>query len=299
MTGVRGMDALGRIWSPVLSALVVLAPRPGDLEAQAPEGEFLRMGADRIYYEAAGQGEPVVLLHGGLTHSGIWEAQFRRFAGRFRVVRYDRRGHGRSSVPDSSYSPVTDLQVLLDHLEARPAVLIGASAGGRIALEFAVHHRERVSALVLVGPVVSGYGYSEHFAKRGRRNMAPLADGDVEATVSNWVSDPYLLATDESDVRERLRGLMEPFAEKRFIRFDSDLAVAPASPALDPLETLDVPTLIVVGEADAPDVHAHAGAIDSRLPDSRRVVVRRAGHLVALERPELFDRVVLDFLRSR
>lgn len=292
------MDALGRICSPVLSALVVLAPPPGHLEAQAPEREFLRVGGDRIFYEAAGQGKLVVFLHDGLTHSGIWDVQFGSYAERFRVLRYDRRGHGRSDVPDSSYSPVADLRTLLDHLEAGPAVLIGASAGGRIALEFAVRHPERVSALVLVGPVVSGYGYSEHFAERGRLNMAPLADGNVDAAVAKWVSDPYLIAGDDPEARKNLRVVMETYAGKRFLRFDPDLAVTAGPPALTGLEALPVPTLVLVGEGDVPDVHAHAGAIDSRLPDSRRVVVRGAGHLVAFERPDEFDRVVLEFLRS-
>lgn len=293
------MSRAGRLARPVLTALAVLILQPAGLGAQVTENGFLRVGGDRLYYEAAGRGRLVVLLHDGLTHGGIWDAQFRRYAERFRVVRYDRRGHGRSDLPDGPHSPVADLRTLLDRWDREPAVLVGASAGGRLALDFAAAHPERVSALVLAGPVVSGYGYSEHYLERGRRNMAPLADGDVEATVENWVSDPYLLATDEAGVRKKLRDLMEPYAEKRFLGLDPDLTAEPESAALARLEALDAPTLIVVGEEDIPDVHAHAGAIDSRLPDSRRVVVRGAGHLVAFERPEVFDRLVLEFLGSR
>lgn len=296
-TRIPEMSAPGRGCFPILAALLVLG-HPGDLEAQAAEREFLRVGGDRIHYEAAGRGELLVLLHDGLTHAGIWDAQFRRYADIFRVVQYDRRGHGRSDVPDRSYSPVADLRSLLDRLESARAVLIGSSAGGRLALEFAAQHPDRVSSLVLVGPVVSGYGYSNHFVERGRLNMAPLTDGDVDSTVKNWVRDPYLLGTDEAAVRKRLRDLMNQYAEKRFLRLDPDLALDPEPAALARLKALDIPTLIVVGEKDVPDVHAHAGAIDSRLPDSRRVVVSGAGHLVAFERPEEFDRLVLEFLRS-
>lgn len=298
-TRVSKMTGFGRVYFSCLVALMVLCPRPADLAAQGPGHGFLQVGEDRLYYEAAGQGRLVVLLHDGLTHGGIWDAQFRRYADRFRVVRYDRRGHGRSDVPDGAYSSVTDLEALLDHLEGGPAVLVGASAGGRLALDFAVDHPDRVSALVLVGSVVSGYGYSEHFVERGQRNMAPLADGDVEGAVANWVSDPYLFVTEDAHVRKRFRGLLEPYAEKRFLRFDPDLAVDPEPTALARLEALDIPALIVVGEGDVPDVHTHAGAIDSRLRDSRRVVVSGTGHLVAFERPEEFDRLVLEFLRSR
>lgn len=129
--------------------------------------------------------------------------------------------------------------------------------------------------------------------------LAPLEDGDVGAAVASWVRDPYLLGTDDAAVRERLRDLIEPYAEKRFLRFDPDLAGSPEPATLTRLGTVDIPTLVVVGEEDIPDVHAHAGAVDSRLPDSRRVVVSGAGHLVAFERPEAFDRLVLEFLGSR
>lgn len=281
-----------------LVAVVCLA-RPDVLGAQAAEPGTLRLDGDEIHYEVSGERELVVLLHDGLTHAGLWDAQFRRYAESFRVVRYDRRGHGRSDVPDAPYSQVSDLRALLDHLRAGAAVLIGASGGGRIALDFAAAHPDRVSALVLVGPVVTGYGYSDHFVERGRRNMAPLAEGDVAAAVSNWVRDPYLVATEDPAVRERLRRLLEPHADRRFRRHDPGLAVDPANPTLGRLEALDVPTLIIVGERDIPDVHAHAGAIDSRLPDVRRVVLPGAGHLVPLERPAAFDRLVLEFLLAR
>lgn len=297
------MRVPGRAWPFPLAVLCGLAlwgpASSADLQAQASERGFLELGGDRIFYEVAGRGEAVVLLHDGLTHGGIWDDPFRRLAGSFRVVRYDRRGHGRSDVPTGPHSPVGDLEALLDRLDIERAVLVGASAGGRLALDFAVRFPDRASALVLVGPVVSGYGYSEHFVERGRRNMAPLSDGNVEAALSNWVEDRYLISADDVDARKRLRALMEPYAEKRFLSYDPGLVKGPDAPVLPRLAALDVPALVVVGAEDIPDVHAHAGAIDSRLPDSRRIVVPEAGHLVPFERPRTFLRLVLDFLRSR
>lgn len=212
------------------------------------------------------------------------------------MVRYDRRGHGRSDAPTGRYSPVRDLGALLEHLGIERAALIGASAGGRLALDYAVAFPERVSALVLVGAVVTGYGYSDHFLERGRAHMAPLADGDVDAAVSAWAEDRYLIAPGNDEARARLRRLLEAHAETRFLQQDPGLASVPGPPALGRLGGIAVPTLIVVGAEDIPDVHAHAGAIDSRLEDSERVVVPGAGHLVPLERPEEFHRLVLAFL---
>ncbi len=284
-------------WVGVLVCLISLLDVV-PLSGQQATGDVLEVGGDRIYYETAGAGPPVVLLHDGLTHSGIWGAQFRAFAVGHRVVRYDRRGYGRSDVAAHPYSAVEDLEALLDHLGIERAVLVGASSGGRLAIDYALASPDRVSGLVLVGAVVSGYGYSDHFRERGRRNMAPLSEGDVEGALSNWVEDPYLLGTRDREIRARLRTLMEPYARKRFLRYDPALERAPQPPALDRLDRIRVPTLVVVGAQDIADVHAHAGVLEAGIEGAERVVVPDAGHLVAFERSDEFNTLVFRFLRS-
>lgn len=269
---------------------------PRERPAQAVESGFLEVADGRLYYEVAGEGEAIVFLHDGLTHAGVWDPQFQRLADSFRVIRYDRRGFGRSSVPTGSYSPAEDLHRLSGHLGVDRAVLVGGSSGGRLALDYALAHPSRVSGLVLIGAVVSGLGFSDHFLERGRRNMAPLSDGDVAATVEKWVEDRYWIAPGNAGARERIRAVVARYAEKRFLEHRPELAVRSGPPALGRLGEIEAPTLVVVGAEDIPDVHAHAGAIDAAIRDSRRVVVPDAGHLVAFERPEAFDRLLRDFL---
>lgn len=283
-----------RCWIPclVFTALQVL---PGQADARQDQSGFVQVGADRLYFEEAGSGQAVLLLHDGLVHSAGMDSLFRGLARHYRVIRYDRRGYGRSDTPTERYSPVADAFAVLDHLRVDRAVLLGASAGGGGAIEMALARPDRVSALVLVGAVVRGHPFSAHFQQRGQMNMAPLAQADYRAAMRNWVEDPYLLAPGSGETRERLWRLLAPYAQKHLTN-PFDLAELPEQPAAERLFKIRLPTLIVVGEADIPDVHAHAGVIEAGIAGSRRVIVEDAGHLLFYEQPEVLRRLVVEFL---
>ena len=138
---------------------------------------FVDVPKGRLWYEAAGAGPALVLIHDGLLPSETWDGQVEPFARHFRVVRYDRRRYGRSTTETDDFSNIDDLKAVLDYLHVSSAVLLGCSSGGGLALDFAVAEKERVAALVLVGPVASGFGYSGHFTERGLRNAAPAYVG--------------------------------------------------------------------------------------------------------------------------
>ncbi len=112
----------------------------------------------RHWYEAAGTGHPLVLLHGGLVDSGLWEPQFPVFAQHFRTIRYDLRGHGRSSdAGPGPFSHIEDLHTLLGVLEIARAHILGLSMSGAIVVDFALAHREMVTVLLPVAAGLSGY----------------------------------------------------------------------------------------------------------------------------------------------
>lgn len=283
---------------PVVLALLALPALGLGLNAsQRDTAGFFVVDGDRIYYEVAGAGSAIVFLHDGLIHSGGWEAVFRRFARGHRVIRFDRRGYGRSDTPSKRYSPVGDLLALLDHLGVERATVVGASAGGGLALEFAVQHPERVTSLVLVGAVVPGQGFSSHFLERGRRNLAPRARGDYRGTMENWIGDRYLIAPGNDSARARMRTLLQGLEEKHLTN-PRELIVSLTPAVASRLSEVAAPTLVVVGEHDIPDVHAHAGIIEAAAPGARRVVVSGAGHLVFLERPEELGRLLAEFLEG-
>jgi 3-oxoadipate enol-lactonase len=252
-----------------------------------------------VYYETAWtdhSAPAVVLTHDGLLHRETWDAQFTAFAHHYRVARWDRRGYGRSPAPQAPYSSVDDLARVVRAVSDAPAALIGCSFGSLVSLHCALDHPQLVGALVLVGPIVSGLGYSEHFLTRGG-HQPPAPDAPEATQLEYWTrTDPWIVAADNDSARQRLRALLT--ANPHDLRPAVDLEQRPASPALERLGQVSVPTLIVVGEVDIPDVHAHSGAIEAGIGGARRVVLPGSGHLPQLEVPDDFNRVVLEFLHS-
>ncbi|HEX7463864.1 MAG TPA: alpha/beta fold hydrolase, partial [Actinomycetota bacterium] len=148
---------------------------------------YVYVGGGRLYHEIAGDGPPVALIHPGLWDRRTWDDQFEPFAERHRVIRYDLRGYGLSSRPEpgSAYSHVVDLAAILDAVGIDRAALVGCSMGGRIALDFALTHPDRVLALVLVAADVSGTeeGLPEEetwFSERWAPIESAIAAGDLE-----------------------------------------------------------------------------------------------------------------------
>jgi pimeloyl-ACP methyl ester carboxylesterase len=280
---------------PVVVLLAGLLWASSLVAGQESRAGHVEVGEDRLYYEELGSGAAILLLHDGLLHSAGMESQMQALSRAYRVLRYDRRGYGRSDTPSQRYSPSADLQAVLDAAGVGRAVLIGASAGGALAVDFALDQPSRVAGLVLVGPIVGGYGFSEHFQRRGDRAMAPAQEGDYARAMRNMVDDRFELAPGNDEARERLWELIEPLAEKHLTN-PPELRILPEWSAAERLPELQVPTLIVVGEADIPDVHAHAGVLEAGIAGSERVVLEGAGHLVFFERPEELNRLVLTFL---
>jgi len=146
---------------------------------------------------------------------------------------------------------------------------------------------------VLVGPVVSGLSFTEHLTSRGGHR--PGGDLTTAEEIEYWSStDPWLTAPANTGARDRLRALLT--ANPNNLRPREHLERGFESPALPRLGDIAVPTLIIAGEHDIADVHAHCGAIEAGIPGATRVVLPGAGHLPHFEVPGEFNVAVLGFL---
>ena len=264
--------------------------------SEAPGAQaFADVAGGKIYYEECG-GSPqtVVLLHDGVLHSAAWDEVWPEFCKHFHTIRYDRRGYGKSAAASEGYFETDDLAALLRHLKVQHAVIVGSSHGGEISINFALAHPEIVQQLVLVGAVVGGMPYSEHFLERGNALGKPLEKGDVQGAVAAAVKDKYLVAASNDAAKKKMAELLTANPQD-FTHADLEL---PVKPALSQLGAIHVPTLLVTGDADIPDVHAHAGAIEAGIPRSRRVVLKDVGHLMYLEKPAEFSDVVIRFIEQ-
>jgi len=277
----------------------LFSQKPDSISTLRVDSGYVRVGSEKLYYEMAGEGNNIVLLHDGLIHRETWDAQFPELAKSFRVTRYDRRGYGKSSSPQVPFSNIDDLDQLFIQLKIDKAIVFGMSAGGGLAIDFALKHPEKVTALVLVGAVVSGYGFSSHMLTRGGRVSVEELMSDPQKLMKYIVSeDPYTLFSENTQAKEKFRRLLE--ANPQNVNMEKHKFLKPPErPALKFLSEIKVPTLVLVGEYDIPDVHAHSGVIEAGIPNAKREVILKAGHLIPLEQPEVFNTTVLAFFNER
>ena len=281
-----------------LMAISSAARLDAALQAAAPASTgFVDVDGGKLYYEESGQGaQTMVLIHDGVLDSAVWNDVWPEFCQHFHMIRYDRRGFGKSPAATSWYSEIDDLAALLHHLRLARVSLLGSSHGAGLAIDFTLIHSDMVQELVLVGPVLSGMPYTQHFLDRGREAFSLLQKSDVKGAIAEWSKDKYLVAPANDAARKKLLNLLTANPQD-MTHAGGDLILA-GKPAIGRLSEIKVPTLIVTGEADIPDVHAHAGAIEAGIPKAHRVVMEGVGHLLYLEKPSEFARLAIAFLEA-
>ncbi|MRR11956.1 alpha/beta fold hydrolase [bacterium] len=250
----------------------------------------------RLWCERAGEGEPVVLIHDGIVHAVGWDDVLPALASQFEVIRYDRRGYGRSTAPQAPFSPLADLEAVVRHARIAKAHLVGSSSGGGLAIDFALAHPEKVASLTLVGAVVSGFPYTRHMQGRGGHLTRKATTDPVEERRYWATVDPYFVAPESKATHERVAAILE--ASPQNLDRTRERYSQTRPPALGRLGTIRVPALVLVGEHDIPDVHAHAGAIAAGIPNARRDVIAESGHVPYMEQPSEFTTHVVGFLQG-
>ena len=265
------------------------------------EAGFAPVGGAKLYYETTGDGQPFVMIHAGVADSRQWNNEFIHFADRFRVVRYDLRGYGKSEPVEGEFSHMADLVGLLVHLELRgPLVLLGCSMGGGLAMDFALAHPSRVGALIMVNSGPAGLDLDVPTPAKFEEAEAAWKAGDLDlvAELETQIWFDGMGRTPEQ-VDPAMRGLALEMArasvgqESRHIGKRLPDAETPAAGRLAELQA---PVLIIVGDQDVPYILAAADYMLAHLPSARKVVIEDAAHLPNLDHPTEFQRIVGDFL---
>jgi 3-oxoadipate enol-lactonase len=251
-----------------------------------------------LAYDVTGGGSAVVLLHAGIADRRMWTPMAGLLP--FRVVTCDLQGYGESSPSPDSFAHHDQVVELLDHLEIERATLVGCSFGGLVAIDTALAHPDRVSALVLLGSALGGYQWTERRALWDQL-IGPVDEDDLgamaAAEVRFWVVgpdrqpadvDPALIAFAEEMDRTALAA--EGVLDELDVR-DLD------PPAVDRLGEISCPTLVLVGASDIPEIGTIADRLVAGIPGARRLPdVPDAGHLLPLEHPEPVAAAVTAFL---
>lgn len=248
-----------------------------------------------LAYAEAGQGEPLVLIHGLGGSRNDWELQWPALTPHFRAIAPDLRGHGLSPKPAGPYRIAlfaADVAMLMRRIEARPAHVVGLSLGGAVAQQLALDAPEMVRSLVLVNTAASFMSQGWRRRLMGvRRFAATYFSGmdKVAATVANQLFPLLEQASLRYEAAARL-SINDPRTYR-----ESLLAIARFN-AIDQLHMIACPTLVVSGDVDYAVPLSSKRFLAENIPTSRLVVIPRSGHATPADQPEVFNQVVTEFL---
>ena len=280
-----------------LGFLVIILASCATLGGSRQSG-YAEVNGARLYYETAGSGDPVVFIHGFTLDSRMWDDQFLVFAERYRVIRYDARGFGKSSVATGPFSIRADLKALLDYLGVKHAHVVGLSMGGRYAADFTLESPQMVKSLTLIDSGISGAALPELF-----KELAPAVEagkrGDVAEAKRIWLRHSlFVPANEQPAVARRLAQIVGDYSGWHFVN-GLGMHEQPLQPlAITRLTTIRAPTLVIVGSREIPEATALANKIAAEIPGAKKVVIPGAGHMSNMEKPAEVNRALADFLAS-
>lgn len=258
----------------------------------------IKINGISLNYELNGSGSTVVLINGLTMDVNGWYLQVQPFSERYTVLRYDCRGQGQSDKPDTEYSQemhADDLKGLMDKIGIQKAHLVGISNGGMIAQHFTLKYPERVGALVLV-------------------DTCSHIDTLLEMIIKVWIR-----ATEIGGSEFRYDVSLPVLFAESFIKKNLEVILSmkeisvknnPPKPIInlaksclkhnvdDRIREIKSPTLIIVGEEDILIPIKYSKILNEKIEGSRLVVIKDCGHVPILEKPEEFNRIVLDFLKD-
>jgi 3-oxoadipate enol-lactonase len=252
-----------------------------------------------LRYSEAGQGTPVVLLHGFPLSGACWQQQQRQLSDRYRVIAPDLRGHGRSPAPLGVYEMdlmARDVLALLDALLIEKAVIMGHSMGGYVSLAAWKLAPERFLALVLIA---SQAGADTEEGRQGRYKMAEKVAAEGSKVMADAMI-PKLFAPElpaEAPIRTQVRLMILNTQPAGIIGTLKGMAVRSDSGPL--LPDLNIPVLILTGDKDQIIPPAKAKTMASAIPTATLTVVENAGHMVMLEQPAATTTAIRSFLDGK
>lgn len=255
----------------------------------------------KIYYEIAGEGEPFVMIHAGVADSRQWNNEFDYYADHYRVLRYDMRCYGKSEPVEGEFSHMGDLKALLDEFDIlQPAILMGCSMGGGIAMNFALTYPTRAKALIMVGSGPVGLELDTStpakFAEAEKAYEAGDLDLVCELETQIWFDGEGRTPEQVNVSMRKLAYEMNHIALKHEAKHLGKRLPDTRFLAARRLDKLSIPVLIIVGAHDTPYIYAAADVMVEKIPYAKKVVFEDAAHLPNMDQPEEFRKILDVFL---
>ncbi|MFS0726264.1 alpha/beta fold hydrolase [Paenibacillus sp. 1P07SE] len=255
--------------------------------------EFKR-GDTVFFYEVSGEGEPIIFTHGASWNHEQWQEQVAFLKSSYKLVTWDVRGHGRSTLPEGRVDPEDfskDLVALMDHLQLKQATLTGLSMGGHISLQTAIRYPDRVKRLVLIGtPCSNSFNWYE-------KMFVP-----VNRFTSKWISMKMSGAI-QAKMLSKFNPANYEYITRAFSMMTHDnwnrvwSAVTRMESKHD-LQKVKCPTLLLIGDHDTM-TNYQQDYMHQNISNSELKVISRAHHATNLDNPEEVNLAILEFMEKR
>lgn len=255
-----------------------------------------------LYHEITGEGETLILGHAGFVDNRMWDAQWNAFTEKYRVLRFDMQGFGQSGVATQPISRSEELLALMDSLNIEKAHLLGCSLSGAAYINFAIQHPQRVLSLTLVNAVPDGFKMEGEPPRYMMEMFGAMQTGDVakasELQIRIWFDGMYREPEDvDSDLRQKAAEMNKIAVQNNTFFIADSQPVNPLSPlAIERLHEIQCPVLLIDSTLDHPVLAEAAEIMLKQIPDAQRKIIEDAAHLPNMEKPEIFNQIVLDFL---
>lgn len=261
---------------------------------------FAEVNGTKFFYETAGAGPALVLVHAGIADGRMWNDQVPVFARNYSVLRYDRRGFGRTPMVAGPYSHHQDLYALLKALKIERACLVGCSQGAKTIVDFTLEHPEMAAALLLVSPSLSGFVFDGKLPKQFAQIDAAEEARDWalinELELQVWVDGPQRTPEQVDPAVRALVLEMNRIALQTPEDLGSEQPLQPA--AAGRLDEIHAPTLVITGEVDTPATLASADFLAQHITGAQKAVIQGTAHMPNMEKAVEFNHLVLTFLAS-
>jgi len=291
--------------------IVSVASLPFPLTAQsnkdpsAIESGYAEVNNTKLYYEIAGKGEPLILIHGSFGDRRFWDLQFYDLSKKYKIIRYDLRGCGRSALPkeDEVYRDVDDLNALMDFLGIKKANVCGLSFGSFVVFDFALSHPDKCLSLIPIGARVAGDDLDEYKTRNVDTLRAIISKvteivktkGPKEATDYLWTGEHAMAKTVIiTRTRHALLKMGYEYSWWRYLHGNKREFAYPM--AIKKLNEIKIPTLFVTAEYDLALCKDVAMRMAKEIPGAKLISIKGAGHIMNMDQPKEFNKIISKFI---
>jgi len=264
----------------------------------------IRAGNLEVYYERAGKGNAILLLHAGLQDHTMWKEQVNALSGQYEVITPDLPFHGKTMGTDTML--VQELiKILLDSLHLQKASVAGLSMGASVALDFIIAYPQRVNKAILISAAVNGYEKNHSIDSASMDWFHRFSQALKEKDTSRAATE-FTKAWAEGLYRRR-DSLQSPVSQYVYRTTMANLrlhkmagwpALQNHPPAIERLASVKVPVLIINGDKDLPYIIATSEYLEKNIPRARWIVIKGVAHMLNMEKPAELNNLVLDFLKN-